>query len=52
MYMCGLGSSVRIATGYGQGGLGSNAVCNKQARRKVVCACCSVYVAKCSESNS
>ena len=52
IFIFGPGSSIGIATDYGLDGPGSNAVCNKQARRKVVCACCSVYVAKCSESNS
>jgi len=32
--------------------MGSKTVNNEQARRKVVGACCSVYVAGCSESNS
>jgi len=52
IHNCGPGSSVGIATDYGLEGPGSNPFYNKQARRKIVGACCSVYVAKCSESNS
>jgi len=50
--MVGPGGSVGIATDYGLDCPGSNPVYNEQARRKVVGARCSVYVAKCSESNS
>ena len=46
----GPGSSVGIATDYGLDGPGS--VYNEQATRKVVSACCSVYVAEYSESSS
>jgi len=46
------GSSVGIATDYVLDCPGSNPVYSEQARRKVVGARCSVYVAKGSESNS
>ena len=52
LFICGMGCSVSIVTDYGLDSLGLNAVYNKQAGRKVVGACCSVYIAKCSESNS
>ena len=50
--MGGPGSSVDIATDNGLDCPGSNPVYNEQTRRTFVGACCSVYVAKCSESNS
>jgi len=52
LFICGMDSSGSIATDYGLDGLGSNPVYNEQAGRKVVGTCCSVYVAKCSESSS